>query len=284
MQYAAPGITVGLLVLGIGIFTIISQRISNQKLKFKQKQQESNQEIYNLMLAQHGKLEEGKKSEQKRVSEELHDGILGQMLGIRLVLSGLNERTDPAAVEQREELIGKLQELEEEIRTISHELNASAYQKVYNFIISIKELIHNVQGSSGIAIAFDYEEHFEWDRLNGDIKINTYRIVQELLQNCVKHAKCKTINVSFTKDKNVLHLVVTDDGVGFDNSKGKKGIGLKNIISRAKKLNATLEFNSTPGTGTEVGIKIPNIDLHKENPKVKDLRTTVLEANGTSYG
>ncbi|MEM8506778.1 MAG: ATP-binding protein [Bacteroidota bacterium] len=272
------GIAMGLLVLGVGIFTIISQRISNQRLKFKQKQQESNQEIYNLMLAQHGKLEEGKKSEQKRVSEELHDGILGQMLGIRLVLSGLNERTDATAIEQREELIGKLQELEEEIRTISHELNAAAYQKVHNFIISVKELIQNVQRSSGIITTFDYEEDFDWDRLKGDIKINTYRIVQELLQNCVKHANCKTITVSFTKDKNVLHLNVADDGVGFESAKGKRGIGLKNIISRVKKLNATLEFDSAPGKGTVVGITIPNIDLHKENPKVKDLRTTMLKA------
>ena len=55
------GVTLGLLVLGIGVFIIISQRISNQRLKFAQKQQESNQEIYSLMLAQHGKMEEGKK-------------------------------------------------------------------------------------------------------------------------------------------------------------------------------------------------------------------------------
>lgn len=135
------GIALILLVLGLGIFTIISQRINNQKLKFKQKQQNTNQEIYNLMLSQHGKLEEGKKSEKKRISEELHDGILGQMLGIRLVLSGLNDRTDQEAIEQRTELIQKLQELEEEVRTISHELNASAYEKVHNFIVSIQEPI-----------------------------------------------------------------------------------------------------------------------------------------------
>ncbi len=272
------GITLGIVLLGIGLFVIISQRISNQKLKFKQKQQESNQEIYNLMLAQHGKVEEGKKTEQKRVSEELHDGILGQMLGIRLVLSGLNERNDSAAVAQREELIVKLQELEEEIRTISHELSASAYEKVHNFIISIKELIQDKERASGITVHFTYEEDFEWDQLNGDIKINTYRIIQETLQNSIKHAKCKTIRVSFTLDKNLLHLEIADDGIGFDNSRGKKGIGLKNITSRVEKMHANLEINSTPTTGTTVVIKIPNVDLYKQNPKAKSLRNTVLEA------
>lgn len=272
------GIAIGLLVLGIGVFTIISQRISNQRLKFEQRQQESNQEIYSLMLKQHGKMEEGKKSEQKRVSEELHDGILGQMLGIRLILSGLNERNDPSAVEQRGELIEKLQELEEEIRTISHELNASAYEKVYNFILSLQDLVKTVKKSSKISIDFEYDNHFEWDSLHSDIKINSYRVIQELLQNCVKHAQCKNVNVTFKKTKNSLNLTVKDDGIGFDDSKTKKGIGLKNIISRVKKMGAQLKIESQTSKGAKVTIVIPNIDLKRQHPKSKNSRNTVLEA------
>lgn len=272
------GIAIGLLILGIGVFTIISQRISNQRLKFQQKQQENNQEIYNLMLAQHGKMEEGKKSEQKRVSEELHDGILGQMLGIRLILSGLNERNDPSAIEQRGELIEKLQELEEEIRTISHELNASAYKKVHNFILSLQDLVSTVAKSSNITIDFEYDNHFEWDGLLSDIKINSYRITQELLQNCVKHAQCKNVTVTFQKTKNLLNLTIEDDGIGFDDSKAKKGIGLKNIISRVKKMGAQLEIESQPSKGTKVSITIPNIDLKSQRPKAQNLRNKVVEA------
>ena len=271
------GVAIGLLILGIGIFTIISQRVSNQELKFKQKQQESNQEIYGLMLAQHGKMEEGKKSEQKRVSEELHDGILGQMLGIRLILSGLNERNDASAIEQRAELIVKLQELEEEIRTISHELNAAAYSKVHNFILSLADLIETVQKSSGIEIHFRYDEQFAWDTLNGDIKINTYRITQELLQNCVKHAKCSNIQVSFHKSKNLLHLKVSDDGIGFQEHKAKRGIGLKNIISRVNKMGGQLEIAQNLERGSAVTVKIPNIDLKKQHPNTNNERKEVVE-------
>jgi signal transduction histidine kinase len=200
------------------------------------------------------------------------------MLGIRLVLSGLNERNDPAAIEQRAELIVKLQELEEEIRTISHELNASAYEKVYNFILSVQDLIHTVEKSSNIAIEFDHDKQFEWDSLHSDIKINSYRIVQEVLQNCVKHAQCENIKVAFTNNKNLLNLTVEDDGVGFDNSKAKKGIGLKNIISRVKKMGAQLEIESKASHGTTVIITIPNIDLKKQHPKFKKPRNTVTEA------
>lgn len=251
------GVVVGLLLLGIALLTIISQRISNNRLKFQQKQQESNQEIYNLMLAQQGKFEEGKKLEQKRISEELHDGILGQMLGIRLVLTGLNDMVDEKSVEQRAEFIEKLRETEEEIRTISHELNNASYQKIHNFIVSLEEMIDSIGASSGIACSFTYDSLLEWDSLEGDIKINAYRIVQEALQNCVKHAQCQKAEVSFKYEKKALRLEITDDGVGFDMGKGKKGIGLRNIISRVKKVKGHLDIDSKKGEGTTIRISIP---------------------------
>ncbi|MDT0539948.1 ATP-binding protein [Croceitalea sp. P059] len=256
-----------LLVLGLGIFTIISQQINNQKLKFKQKQQNSNQEIYNLMLSQHGKLEEGKKSEKKRISEELHDGILGQMLGIRLILSGLNERSDQDAIEQRAELIQKLQELEEEVRTISHELNASAYEKVHNFMVSIQDLINKTKDSTNIGIHLHYTKDYNWDSLNGEMKINIYRIIQECLQNCIKHSKCKNITVSFETSEKVLNLNIIDDGIGFDNTKAKKGIGLKNIISRVKKMKGLLKIDSKTSKYTKVLMTFPLDSNIKKNLK-----------------
>ncbi|WP_339333976.1 MULTISPECIES: tetratricopeptide repeat-containing sensor histidine kinase [unclassified Croceitalea] len=256
------GITIGLLLLGLGVFVIINQGSNNQKLRFQQEQQESNQEIYNLMLSQQGKFQEGKQLEQKRISEEIHDGILGQMLGIRLILSGLNERSDESAIAQRAELIEKLQELEEEVRTISHELNSAAYKKINNYIIAIQDLIDTVSSSSKIAISFNPTDSFDWDDLEGDIKINTYRIVQECLQNCVKHAKCKNITVNLNVEHNKILLKVVDDGVGFNVKKGKKGIGLKNIISRVEKINGDLKIKSALGKGTEmiISVSLDNYD------------------------
>jgi len=246
-----------LLILGVSVIIMISQKVNNQRLKFKQKQQEKNQEIYSLMLSQHGKLEEGKKTEQKRISEELHDGILGQLLGLRLFFSGLNERSDPDAITQREELLEKMRDVEEEIRTISHELNEAAYEKVDNFIISIQQLVLEISNAAGLPISFFFDENFSWNSLDGDLKINIYRIVQECLQNCVKHAKCKNIEVNFVAAKKVLNLSIKDDGIGFDSAKGRKGIGLRNIISRTQKIEGTLDINSIPKQGTLVHIQIP---------------------------
>lgn len=270
------GVTLGLILLGIALFVIVAQRISNNRLKFQQKQQESNQEIYNLMLSQQGKFEEGKQLEKKRISEELHDGILGQMLGIRLILSGLNDKEDEASIQQRAELIEKLRELEEEIRTISHELSDASYQKFYNFIVSLEDLIDTIGKSAGITCSFTYDDQVDWDDLEGDIKINAYRIVQESLQNCVKHAQCKNVNISFMRDGDRLKLVVADDGVGFDINKGKRGIGLRNVISRVKKVEGTLHIDSTIGKGTTLSVTLPNTYIKLDDPKTLAERKQML--------
>src|SRR5690606_35317333 len=103
------GIAVGAIAMGILTLIMIDQRRKNQKLRFEQAQQKTNQEIFNLLLTQNSKIEEGIQLEKKRVSEELHDGILGQMLGVRLILSGLNNKTDEDSVLKRSELLKKLQ-------------------------------------------------------------------------------------------------------------------------------------------------------------------------------
>lgn len=261
------GVVLGLVIFGLTTTVIVLQYINNNRLKFKQKQQESNQEIYNLMLSQQGKFEEGRQLEQKRISEELHDGILGEMLGIRLLLSGLNERGDSASVEQRAAFIEKLREVEEDIRTISHELNHASYEKFHNFIVSLEELVSSFQKSSGISCSFTYDKKVHWDNLLGDIKINAYRIVQETLKNCVKHAKCKNIAISFGSTGDKLKLTIKDDGVGFDTNRGKRGIGLRNIISRVKKINGVFDIESIKGKGTTISVSIPTKYIESEQAK-----------------
>ncbi|MEO9513541.1 MAG: ATP-binding protein [Flavobacteriaceae bacterium] len=261
------GVVFGLLLLGLSLFVIVSQLISNNKLKFQQKQQESNQEIYNLMLSQQGKFEEGKQLEQKRISEELHDGILGEMLGIRLILSGLNDREDEASVLQRAELIEKLRGLEEEIRTISHELNDAAYQKIHNFIVSLEDLVNSIGKSSGMACFFTYAGDVEWDNLDGDIKINVYRIVQESLQNCIKHAECTAVRIGFVLQEEQLKLTITDDGIGFDTAKGRRGIGLRNVKARVKKLEGTYTIISKKGDGTTIVVLLPYNKTELNDPR-----------------
>ncbi|MFS4468187.1 tetratricopeptide repeat protein [Maribacter sp. 2210JD10-5] len=245
------------LLLGTAVYVIINQRARNQKLIFLQKQQTSNQEIFDLMLAQKQKVDEGKRMEQKRISEELHDGVLGKMLGARMVLTGLNKRADEESIKERSEAISALKNVENEVRSISHELSHSAYQKIGNFVNSIETLLKNAQQNVNIKTHFSYDQEEDWDALRGDLKINVYRIIQETLQNAIKHADCDNFFINFERDETTIHVTMSDDGKGFKTERGKKGIGMRNISSRVTKLNGTWSIDGAPGKGTKTVLKIP---------------------------
>ncbi len=259
------GIAVAVFLLGLLILITLIQRNRNKVLKFKQQQQATNEEIFNLMLAQKEKVEEGKKLEQKRVSEELHDGVLGRLLGTRMMLIGLNKKTDEESISQRAKAITILQEVENEVRSISHELSHAAYQKIHNFILSIKDLLKTIEASSKIKMEFDCADDLDYDALNGDIKINLYRIIQEIIQNAVKHSGCSCVSLSFNEDSEYLKVTISDDGKGFVVKKGKKGIGMRNITSRMTKVNGTWNIDSTLGLGTTVTLVIPIVTSDNTN-------------------
>ncbi len=261
------GIALIVFTLGLAVYIIINQRAKNQALRFQQQQQASNQEIFDLMLSQKQKIEDTKKMEQKRISEELHDGVLGKMLGARMVLTGLNKRTNEEAVEERSIAISALKEVEGEVRAISHELSHAAYQNINNFITSIKDLLQSVGNANGIEHAFDYDESFDWDSMKAEMKINLYRIIQETLQNAVKHSGCKKILVNFVRTNNLLNVTIVDDGKGFKAKTGKKGIGMRNIESRVGKLNGAWDINSVVDIGTTITFTIPLKD-YVEHPKI----------------
>jgi signal transduction histidine kinase len=254
-------------MLGLAVYVIISQRVKNQTLRFQQQQQASNQEIFDLMLSQKQKIEESKKKEQKRISEELHDGVLGKMLGARMVLTGLNKRTNEDAIEERASAIAALKDVEGEVRAISHELSHAAYQNINNFINSVQELLKNVGTANGIQTAFEFDEGFDWDSMKVLLKINLYRIIQETLQNAVKHSECKKILVSFVRTNNQLNVSISDDGKGFKSKTGKKGIGMRNIESRVEKLSGSWDINSIVDQGTTITFDFPIKD-DEEDPKI----------------
>ncbi|WP_282075328.1 tetratricopeptide repeat-containing sensor histidine kinase [Maribacter aquivivus] len=250
------GIATGFFLLGLSIYIIINQRTKNQKLRFDQQQQANNQEIFNLMLMQKQKVDEVKRLEQKRISEELHDGVLGKMLGARMILTGLNKRATDEAIQEKSKALGSLQEIENEIRSISHELSHSAYQKINNFTDSVETLLSNNKNAN-IKTIFHFNEDENWDSLDGDIKINVYRIIQETFQNAIKHSKCTYFEVTFYRNDDQFNVIMSDNGIGYNINKGKKGIGIRNITSRMDKLKGTFHIDSTEGQGTTISLNIP---------------------------
>ena len=245
-----------LLITSILIYIIITQRNRNNELKFRQDQQEINEEIYNLMLSQQDKVDGARAEEKRRISQELHDGVLGRLFGTRLSLDTYNSNEGKQAIEARAKYIAELKIIESDIRKISHDLNTD-FMEGSGFIDILIELIENQATAYKLEYEFDYSDDIDWELVSNKIKINIYRMVQESLQNIYKHANAKTVEISFQRKKSVICLAISDDGIGFDPNKSKKGIGLKNINSRVKELNGTVSFHSKIDQGTTITVNIP---------------------------
>ncbi|NOY48245.1 MAG: hypothetical protein GXO84_08660 [Chlorobi bacterium] len=249
-------IAIGLFLSATLLYIVITQRSKNRKLKFIQQQQETNEEIYNLMLAQQDKVEEGRTQEKKRISQELHDGILGRLFGTRFSLDSLNTAQTDEAIKKRSQYINELKTIEAEIRKISHDLN-SGFISGSSFIDIIKTLIETQTKVYQLDYTFEEDHDINWEDVPNKTKIHIYRMLQETMQNIYKHANANHIKISFQLKNNVILVAIEDDGSGFNVNKARKGIGLKNIDSRVRDVGGKAEVFSKIDIGTIIKITIP---------------------------
>lgn len=243
----------------IGLFFYIykTQKAKNRELLFKQQQQIANEDIYNLMISQQNAIETMRINEKKKVAQELHDGVLGRMFGVRISLDSLDKLDENTAADKRKKYLLELKEIEQDIREISHDLNKEKSGLINNFVAILEKLFQNQVNTFTTKLVYNIDSNIKWDLVENVIKINLYRIVQEALQNANKYAQAQTITVEFKNEINFLVLLISDDGIGFNIHKTKKGIGLQNIIFRTAECNGNVEIHSAKGEGTSIIVKIP---------------------------
>jgi signal transduction histidine kinase len=244
-------------VVGLFLYMLKAQKTKNRELLFKQEQQKVNEEIYNLMISQQNTIETNRVKEKKRVAQELHDGVLGRMFGIRMNLDSLNKIHDGTAVEKRTNYLSELKNIEQDIREISHDLNREKSELINNFVAIVDNLLEDQKKTFKTKLITIIDRTIKWELVSNAIKINLYRIIQESLQNINKYAEANTIKVELKKRDGDLFLTISDDGNGFDTKKSKKGIGLQNIQSRTIECNGTVDIQSKKGEGTIITIAVP---------------------------
>jgi signal transduction histidine kinase len=247
----------GLAMLGLFTFVIKTQKAKNRELLFKQQQQKANEEIYNLMISQQNTIEGIRIKEKKRVAQELHDGVLGRMFGIRMNLDSLNKIHDGTAVEKRNNYLTELKSIEQDIREISHDLNREKSELINNFVAILDNLFEDQKKAFNSKLDSIIDSGIKWELVSNSVKINLYRILQEVLQNVNKYATADNIKIELKKEEDHLILMMSDDGVGFNVKTVKKGIGLQNILFRTNECDGVVDINSKKGEGTIITITIP---------------------------
>jgi len=111
--------------------------------------------------------------------------------------------------------------------------------------------------------------------ISGEAATHIYRIVQEAINNIIKHAKARSFRIKLERDIHCVRLVVVDDGVGFDvNATGARGLGLASLSERCRMLSATLKLDSTTGVGTTLYVEYPCAET-ATNPIKPSLSETI---------
>ncbi|MEZ7946617.1 MAG: histidine kinase [Flavobacteriaceae bacterium] len=188
-------------------------------------------------------------SERKRIAELLHDDI-GNKLNILSLW--INNEDSLNNKRSREVIKQQIPALIEATRTISHSLYPVNLEK-FGLILTLEALISNVNESLPIQLIINHD----YQKRPISFEVQIYRIIQEFLSNVIKHAKASNMLIHIRDTETSLTLILSDNGVGFDNSILKKGMGLKNIDSRINSINAFSKWKSKKGNGSRLIIILP---------------------------
>lgn len=199
--------------------------------------------------------------ERARIARDIHDGVL-QKLGI-LVLKSKNIREGQLGKMDNgmDDLVLDLESSTKELREISHTIMPKALEENS----SIKEAVSNLLLDSFSVAGIKYEfEHFNLnDAYSDKITSTVFRVLQELVNNIIKHSKANHVNVQLFMVEDQIILVVNDNGTGMSPNTTKTGIGLSNIQSRVEALDGAVNIETNLGNGTSTTIKIPVIQHGK---------------------
>lgn len=238
---------IGILITGFVIYRSL-QYIQQTRIKTieLEQQQKLTQSIF-----------ETEENEKTRIGASLHDG-LGQLLSaIKMNMQFIQNHLNPDN-RRVDEVYNKTLDLVEasirETRDVSHEL-------VTNFIISkgfktaIEDLVNKPNGSG---LEFEISILDIPNTVSDTIKINVYRIIQECINNILKHAHATKVYITLEADEEYIHCIIEDNGQGFDLQTVKKnGIGIDNICTRVHFLKGTIDITSHPGNGAMIAFHIP---------------------------
>ncbi|WP_299261773.1 tetratricopeptide repeat protein [uncultured Aquimarina sp.] len=256
-----------LLIPVIGLLITYYQKIQTQS-ELNQKQKEiSRQKISSLLKDQELKVIkasiEGQDKERKRIAQELHDSIGGNLAAIKLQLNNASEKNEGIL----KRINPQIDDTYELVRNLSHNLIPKKFSK-NNFCDVLEEYFNNIGDASNLITSFSAYTRKEIDLLEENLQDESFKIIQELITNTIKHSKASFIELQITLVEKIVNIIFEDNGQGFDVNKNKDGIGFRNIKSRLENISGTLFIDSRINRGTIIDISIPVITKMNEEKKM----------------
>ena len=239
---------------------IVEQRAVEQRLLAEEAERQLRQLSQQLVATQ--------EEERKKLSRELHDHV-GQMLtALRMELGRIDrlrgpvDAQIPAAVAECRQLVDNMVRT---VRDLSLGLRPSMLDD-FGLQPALEWHIRDVSRRYGMRI--DLATEGDFDSLPETHRICVYRVVQEALTNCVRHAHAKRVEVQLNRRGDTLEVSIADDGVGFDQAQRRSGLGLRGIEERVRELNGSVTVTTVPRGGTTIRVVfklIPSVEVPVAN-------------------
>jgi PAS domain S-box-containing protein len=192
--------------------------------------------------------------ERYEISRELHDNVNQQLTVAMMYIATAEKGSNNAEALLKQSSVFIYNAIEE-IRKLSKAL-VTPLIKDFGLCKAIEGLLEDVQPANN-SIHFDFfSENFYEEDVSYEFKLSIYRIVQEQMNNILKHAKAKEVVIELYRDE-VIRLSVNDDGIGFDTKKKRKGIGIHNIQTRVGLYGGKINIHSEPGQGCQLRVEFP---------------------------
>ena len=244
-----------LLVPIFGLLINYYQKLQAQSLLNLKEKEINEQQVLSLKKDQEIKLIKaavrGQDQERKKIAQEMHDSVGGNLAAIKLQFSQLSNHPDKLKL-----IYSQLDDTYEQVRNLSHNLLPKKIRE-NDFVFLVKEYIHTVEEASEITFNISFFDEEKINKLNKVLQNEMFSIFQELTTNTLKYAQAKTIDIQLDLLNESLFFVYEDDGVGFDLSMTTLGIGLTNIKNRVENYNGILHIDSQPDRGVNINIEIP---------------------------
>lgn len=256
LNYILIGSLAALLILGFLLYRNLRHRQQFAKQQDELQQQRIRELEKDKQLVAVDSLLKGQEEERSRLAKDLHDGLGGLLSGVKFSLSNMKDNLivthDNMAVFERslDMIDGSIKEL----RRVAHNMMPEMLTK-FGLDEALKEYCNTINTTKLLNVK--YQSLGINERLDSSAEIIIYRIVQELLNNTMKHAGATESFVQLIKEESRLSIVIEDNGKGFDPSaaENNKGAGLANIRSRVDYLKGRLDIHAEPGKGTLVNIE-----------------------------
>ncbi|QXP59482.1 tetratricopeptide repeat-containing sensor histidine kinase [Olleya sp. HaHaR_3_96] len=244
-----------LLVPIAGLLIIYYQKLQAQSLLNLKEKEINEQQVVSLKKDQELKLIKasvrGQDLERKKIAQEMHDSIGGNLAAIKLQFSQLSKHPSKLNL-----IYSQLDDTYEQVRSLSHNLLPKKIRE-NDFGFLIKEYIATVEDASDLKINISFYDEEKINRISKILQNELFSVFQELTTNTLKYAKAKTVDIQLDLLNEGLFFVYEDDGIGFDLSLTTLGIGLTNIKNRVENYKGILHIDSKLGRGTSINIEMP---------------------------